>query len=150
MSDRSSLAETLKRLGVSGRPINRGEVYWVKEEVILFPKERLPSQSPLSRHERRPMLVLQCDEDNHDPLYPIILVTPLSSRVDLKGRQDFLVEAGEAGLERPSIIMLGHIQPILRTDLEDESLGRFTARRMDEITAALLCNLGVLPRPPAA
>lgn len=102
------------------------------------------------RHSRRPVIVLQCDEDNHDLNYPLLLVAPLSSRVDLKGRQDFLVGAGEAGLTKPSIVMLGLIQPILRQDLESNPLGRFALERLDEIVAMLLCNLGILPRPVAS
>lgn len=134
---------------MSKPPVDRSEVYLVKEAAIQFPKERLPGAPSPRRHQRRPVVVLQCDEDNHDPTYPIVLVAPLSSRVDLKGRQDFLVRAGEAGLRIDSIIMLGLIQPVLRQDLEDKPLGRFSSARMDEITAMLLCNLGVLPRPPA-
>ncbi len=134
---------------MSEPPVNRGEVYLVKEAAIQFPKERLPGAPPPRRHRRRPVVVLQCDEDNHDPTYPIVLVAPLSSRVDLKGRQDFLVHAGEAGLHLDSIIMLGLIQPVLRQDLEDNPLGQFDPQRMAEITAMLLCNLGVLPRPSA-
>lgn len=134
---------------MSKPPVNRGEVYLVKETAIQFPKERLPGAPPPRRHRRRPVVVLQCDEDNHDPTYPIVLVAPLSSRVDLKGRQDFLVRAGEARLRTDSIIMLSLIQPVLRQDLEDRPLGQFSPERMEEITAMLLCNLGVLPRPPA-
>lgn len=128
--------------------VGRGEVYLVKESAIQFPKERLPAAPLPRRHRRRPVVVLGCDEDNRDPDYPIILVAPLSSRVDLKGRQDFLARAGEAGLRIDSIIMLGLIQPVLRQDLEQKPLGRFGPERMAEITAMLLCNLGVLPRPP--
>ncbi|MFQ5435867.1 MAG: type II toxin-antitoxin system PemK/MazF family toxin [Anaerolineae bacterium] len=134
---------------MSKLPVNRGEVYLVKEAAIQFPKERLPGASPPHRHRQRPIVVLQCDEDNHNPKYPIVLAAPLSSRTDLKGRQDFLVRSGEARLRTDSIIMLGLIQPVLRNDLEDIPLGRFSPVRMEEITAMLLCNLGVLPRPSA-
>lgn len=133
---------------MSEPPVNRGEIYLVKEAAIQFPKERLPGAPPPRRHQRRPVIVLQCDEDNHNPTYPIVLVAPLSSRVDLKSRQDFLIRAGEARLKTDSIIMLGLIQPVLRHDLEDNPLGRFNPARMEEITAMLLCNLGVLSRPP--
>lgn len=128
--------------------VGRGEVYLVKESAIQFPKERMPGAPPPHRHRRRPVVLLGSDEDNRDPTYPIILVAPLSSRVDLKSRQDFLVRAGEAGLKVDSLIMLGLIQPVLRHDLEDTPLGQFNQERMMEITAMLLCNLGVLPRPP--
>jgi len=135
---------------MSEPPVHRGEVYLVKETAIQFPKERLPGAPPPRRHQQRPVVILQCDEDNHDPTYPIVLVAPLSSRVDLKGRQDFLVRAGEAGLRTDSIVMLGLLQPVLRQDLEDSPLGRFSLHRLQEITAMLLCNLGVVPRSPAA
>jgi mRNA-degrading endonuclease toxin of MazEF toxin-antitoxin module len=132
---------------MSKPPVNRGEVYLVKENAIQFPKERLPGTLPPHRHQQRPVVVLQCDEDNHDPTYPIVLIAPISSRADLKKQQDFLVHAGEAGLRTDSIIMLGLIQPVLRQDLEEDCLGRFRPARMTEITAMLLCNLGVFPRP---
>ncbi len=54
----------------------------------------------------------------NDVSYPIISIAPTTHLVDFKTQADFPIQPTEAnGLNEPSLIMLGHIQPIRKTDL---------------------------------
>ena len=144
MSRESPLAGALRDKGFSGRAIQRGEVYLIKDEVLSLPETRLPG---LERelHERRPVLVVQGDEDNTNVFCRTVLVAPLSTRTDLKGKQDIELSCKETGLSRPSIAMLGLVQPILKTDLAP-GVGRLSEECFTDVLNTLLCNLGVLNR----
>jgi hypothetical protein len=79
-----SIKNSFSRLGISGRKIQRGEIYLIADDLIVLPKTRLPSKPERELHESRPVLILQTNLDNDDPLYLTILVAPLSRRVDLQ------------------------------------------------------------------
>ncbi len=142
-----SIKNALRRHGITGRRIQRGEIYWIADDLIVLPETRLPSKPGREPHESRPVLVLQTNFDNDDPLYPIILVAPLSRRVDLQDQRDFKLLAGQAGLEHDSIVQLGLIQPVLKIDLQGEALGKVDDITMDDIDAVLAANLGLIERP---
>ena len=142
-----SIKNAFSRLGITGRKIQRGEIYLIADDLIVLPETRLPSKPRREPHESRPVLILQTNSDNDDPLYPIILVAPLSHRIDLQDQRDFKLSAGQAGLEHDSIVQLGLIQPVLKIDLQEEALGKVDDITMDDIDAVLAANLGLIERP---
>jgi len=142
-----SIKNAFSRLGITGRKIQRGEVYLVADDLIILPKTRLPSKPDREPHESRPVLILQTNLDNDDPVYATILVAPLSRRVDLQDQRDFKLSAGQAGLEHDSIVQLGLTQPVLKIDLQGEALGRVDDITMNDIDAVLAANLGLIERP---
>lgn len=142
-----SIKNAFSRLGITGRKIQRGEIYLIADALIVLPETRLPSRPERDLHENRLVLILQTDFDNDDPLYPTILVAPLSHRVDLQDQRDFKLSAGQAGLEHDSIVQLGLIQPVLKIDLQGEALSRVDDIAMNDIDAVLAANLGLIERP---
>lgn len=142
-----SIKNGFSRLGISRRKIQRGEIYLIADDLIVLPKTRLPSKPEREPHESRPVLILQTNLDNDDPLYPTILVAPLSHRVDLQDQRDFKLSAGQAGLEHDSIVQLGLTQPVLKIDLQGEVLGKVDDITMNDIDAVLAANLGLIERP---
>ena len=142
-----SIRNAFSRLGITGRKIQRGQVYLVADDLIILPKTRLPSKPERELHESRPVLIVQTNLDNDDPLHPIILVAPLSRRVDLQDQRNFKLSAGQAGLEHDSIVQLGLAQPVLKIDLQGEALGRVDDITMNDIDAVLAANLGLIERP---
>lgn len=143
----SSFKNAFRQVGVTGRRFERGQVYLIKDEVVAFPEERLPARQERQRHESRPVLILQSDADNDDPLYPSVLVAPISHRVELQDHRDFRLQANQAGLEFDSIVHLGLVQPVLKVDLESNPLGKIDPLTMDSIDAVLAANLGLIERP---
>jgi mRNA-degrading endonuclease toxin of MazEF toxin-antitoxin module len=105
-----------------------------------------PSQPPRTKHERRPVLIVQTDEDNRDVFYPCLLVAPLSSRTDLKSNKDYKLKANQAGLAKESIVHLGLIQPVLKTDLGGEAVGKLDSLTSTDVDAILAANLGLIDR----
>ena len=141
-----SIGNSLRQHGIIGRKIQRGEIYLIADDLIVLPETRLPSKPERELHETRPVLILQTNSDNGDPLYPAILVVPLSHRVDLQDQRDFKLSAGQAGLEHDSIVQLGLIQPVLKIDLQEEALGKVDDIAMHDIDAVLAANLGLIER----
>lgn len=133
----------LEDAGIPREIIKRGDVWLITDSIITFPTDRLP-RSKRTTHDKRPVLVLSCDDDlaNIRPLTAII--SPFSTIKD-KAVTDFMLHAGTAGLKEDSIVRLGLVQPILKTDLK-EKIGNVDSAILDQIITVLLCNLGVLQR----
>ena len=141
------LRNAFEHVGIRGGQIERGEIYLVNDDVIVLPEERIPSRPARTIHENRPVLILQTDSDNADPLYPIVLIAPLSHRVDLQCEKDYVLRARQGGLDQDSIVHLGLVQPILKTDLQENPIGKLDALTMNDIDAILAANLGLIERP---
>ncbi len=141
-----SIKNAFSRLGITGRKVQRGEIYLIVDALIVLPETRLPSKPGRELHENRPVLILQTNLDNDDPLYPTILVAPLSHRVDLQDQRDFNLSAGQASLEHDSIVQLGLTQPVLKIDLQGEAPGKVGDITMNDIDAVLAANLGLIER----
>ena len=144
------LRDAFERIGITGKHIERGEIYLVPDELIEFPEERIPSRPTRTIHEQRPVLILQANADNAEPLYLIILVVPLSHRVELKGEQDYRLKAGQGGLKQESIVHLGLVQPILKTELKGDAIGKLDTLTINDIDAVLAANLGLIERPSSS
>ena len=142
-----SIKNTFSRLGITGRKVQRGEIYLIADALIVLPETRLSSKPGRELHESRPVLILQTNLDKDDPLYRTILVAPLSHRVDLQDQRDFKLSARQAGLEHDSIVQLGLTQPVLKIDLQGEALGKVDDIMMNDIDAVLAANLGLIERP---
>ncbi|MCK4402665.1 MAG: type II toxin-antitoxin system PemK/MazF family toxin [Dehalococcoidia bacterium] len=142
-----SIKNAFSRLGITGRKVQRGEIYLIADDLIVLPETRLPSKPGRELHENRPVLILQTNLDNDDPLYLTILAAPLSHRVDLQDQRDFKLSAGQAGLEHDSIVQLGLTQPVLKIALQGEALGKVDDITMNDIDAVLAANLGLIERP---
>ena len=97
------LRERFKRAGVTQRIIHQGEIYLVLGDLIQLPKSRLPGHQKKKRKSRA-VLIVQGERDNQDILYPIVSVAPLSSRVDLKGKQDIELCAAPQKLYRVDLL----------------------------------------------
>lgn len=139
--------EALRRVGITAKRIERGEIYWVSDEEIRLPESELPNQLERNIHPTRPVLVLQTDEDNEDTFYPIVLVAPLTHRVEYKDNKDYQLRKGQGGVTKDSLILLGQVQPILKTKLMGTPTGKLDNITMIDVDAILSANLGLIGRP---
>lgn len=82
--------------------IQRGEIFLASYH---FPHEdRVVTK-------QRPVLVLQCDADNENPHYPLVIVAPITTRkIDRIYAQDVFLPEGEGGLDEYSKVLLGAMQ----------------------------------------
>jgi len=110
-----TLADQLKSAGYTSKQINRYDIFTLADNVIIFPEERLGQKR--TKHENRFIIILQNDKDNNDPNIKICTVAPLS-----KGKQfyrlDYLLKkSNHSFLPYDSYVRIGHVQPVLKTDL---------------------------------
>lgn len=144
MKYKNAIEKALEDAGIFGEIIKRGDIWIISDSIVTFPTDRLP-KSKRTTHEKRPVLVLSCDEDLAKVRPLTALISPVSTVKD-KAATDFMLPAGTAGLKEDSMVRLGLIQPILKIDLK-ERIGNVEPTILDQIMTVLLCNLGVLQRP---
>ncbi len=144
MKYKNAIEHALENAGIPGKLIKRGDIWTIPDRIITFPTDRLP-KSKRTTHDKRPVLILSCDEDLAKVRPLTALISPLSTVKD-KSATDFMLSAGTANLKEDSVVRLGLIQPILKIDLK-EKIGDLQLPVLDQIMTVLLCNLGILQRP---
>jgi mRNA-degrading endonuclease toxin of MazEF toxin-antitoxin module len=98
--------------------------------------------------KRRPVLVVSSDRFNDRSAY--VTVVPASTRLRPLVTHVRL-SPGEAGVERPTMLLCEHVQELHASDLEAEALGAPLARaRMREVEDALRLYLELDEVPDAA
>src|SRR3990172_8974847 len=115
--------------------IKRGEIYLVS---FSFPHE--------GTDKKRPVIVLQCDEDNQNKYYPFVLIAPITTK-KLKDvyLQDVLLPKGVGGLENESKVLLGALTAITKVSLI-KRLGIVNNDLMTQINLKLLRIIGLLTK----
>ena len=111
--------------------VERGQLYWVDFNSVKGSDQR----------GTRPALVLQNDRGNR--VAPTTVVAALST-ADLAKRYPFVVPlaAGEAGLQRARHVNCAQIRTVDKSRL-GSLIGKLDARRMREVDAALVYELGI-------
>lgn len=92
--------------------------------------------------KRRPALVVQNDIDNRHS--PITIVAAITSRIDgIQYPTEVHIHPSEAGLTRPSVVLLNQIRSIDRRRLVGR-LGRLRPETMACVDRALQISLGLV------
>jgi len=136
----SDLADALKDKGISNVEIVRGDIFLAKDDAVNF-----PDGSKSSKHEYRPVLILQCDEDCKNVTPSTVLVAPLSHKIKNIRKWEYLIPKGDAGLDKDSVVRLAHIQPVRKSDLLYKT-GEVNLSHMQYIEQTILENLGLMER----
>lgn len=111
-----TLGDQLKQKGLALQQINKFDIFTLKDEVIVFPEERLGQTR--TKHKNRPVIILQNDKDNNNSKIRICTIAPLSTNPQFY-RFDYLLKKSICTfLPDDSYIRIGHVQPILKTDLK--------------------------------
>lgn len=93
---------------------------------------------------QRPVLVLQCDEDNENSYYPLVIVAPVTTqKIDRIYEQDVFLPEGEGGLDEDSKVLLGALQAVTKTSLISR-IGSLSQPTMEIINLKLLRLFGFL------
>ena len=134
------MRDALHGAGIDERSFAWGEVYLVDDSEICFPAT--PAQK--RKQEERPAVVVQCNDYCTNPVYPVVLIAPISSIKNLKGRLpfDLDVPSGEAGLKLPSVIHVSLVQPLLKQCLR-RKIGQLSEEHISTLQECLLAT--VLP-----
>lgn len=121
-------------------PIRRAAVYWIPDEAVELPPT---TRAKRKMHNRRPFLVVSCDDRNVEDVWPIVQGFPLSTSERLSTEYDVLISSNECGLAEASWVQVALLQPIAKVHLLDR-IGQVSANRMDEIIHNHLLYIGVI------
>jgi mRNA-degrading endonuclease toxin of MazEF toxin-antitoxin module len=110
------LRDALQKAGASAFSMSPGDVCLVEDESVVIPET--PDERREYHPHGRPCVILQNGMLCTRVTYPIVLIAPTTHRTDLKESSDFQVEPSAVnGLHQPCLVMLGHIQPVLKPDV---------------------------------
>ncbi len=83
--------------------------------VISFPD----NEEDRKRHPSRTIIVMSNDLLCADLATPLVTVAPTSSQLKWKNKTEVVIRKSDTnGLEHDSRVMLAHLQPIIKTDVE--------------------------------
>jgi len=103
--------------------IRRGEVYLAR--FATFPHEQ---EGP---GKERPVVIVQNDEDNENPTYPLVVVVPVTTqKVGRVFKQDVLLPRGMGGLRENSKAFVGIVRTMQQADLV-RKLGRLPTTKRE-------------------
>ena len=106
--------------------INYGDIFWVAADKLIG----AISGSP------HPHVVVQSDVFNHSRIDTVV-VCSLSSNLKRASEPGVVVlDAGEGGLERQSVVIASQVSSI-RKELLEERIGSLSSQRVDQVIAAL-------------
>jgi len=132
----STIAEQLKKSGLV--QIGPAEVWTVRDDVVIFPEERAGQER--KKHPKRWVLVLSNEWicAAHD--CPIVQVAILSHLNDFRSTAETEIKKTSSnGLEHDSRVLLGHSQPLLKTDL-DKRMGKLSDTEWQTVLRKIYWN----------
>ncbi|WP_219339775.1 type II toxin-antitoxin system PemK/MazF family toxin [Luteimonas salinisoli] len=117
-----------KRLATAGNTalINYGDIFWVAADESIGALSGSP----------HPQVVVQSDVFNHSRIATVV-VCSLSSNLKRASEPGVVVlEAGEGGLDRQSVVIASQVSSIAKDRL-GERIGSLSSQRVDQVVAAL-------------
>ncbi|MGS1079688.1 type II toxin-antitoxin system PemK/MazF family toxin [Pseudoxanthomonas beigongshangi] len=120
--DRATDPRLIAHLG----PIHRGELYWVEPDLV---RGSIPGQP-------HPHLVIQDDVFNRSRIGTVVVCTVTSNLRRAAEPGNVLLEAGEGGLEKPSVLVVSQVASLYKTRL-GERIGMLSSARVDQVLAGM-------------
>jgi mRNA-degrading endonuclease toxin of MazEF toxin-antitoxin module len=109
------LKSAIRRIGLARVEFSPGSICRLKDDVINFPDDEENRQE----HDYRTVLVLSNDTTCSDISYPLVTIAPMSSKLKWGTALEVVIQPTKSNkLALPSRVMLAHIQPVLKTDIE--------------------------------
>ncbi|NZA27797.1 type II toxin-antitoxin system PemK/MazF family toxin [Luteimonas sp. SJ-92] len=106
--------------------INYGDIFWVAADESIGALSGSP----------HPQVVVQSDVFNHSRIATVV-VCSLSSNLKRASEPGVVVlEAGEGGLDRQSVVIASQVSSIAKDRL-GERIGSLSSQRVDQVVAAL-------------
>jgi len=116
-----------KRNGQSQTVIHQGGIYWIQAEA--------PNQSELGQHPH-PYVVIQDDILNHSRINTVVVCALTTNRKQFNTPGNVLLEAGEANLPKPSVVVVSKVSTVDKTGL-GEYIGTLSPERISQIWAGM-------------
>jgi mRNA interferase MazF len=111
---------------VTGSQINHGDIFWVAADEAIGSISGSP----------HPQVVVQADVFNHSRIATVV-VCSLSSNLKRASEPGVvLLDAGEGGLQRQSVVIASQVSSIAKSRL-GERIGSLSSQRVEQVIAAL-------------
>jgi mRNA-degrading endonuclease toxin of MazEF toxin-antitoxin module len=123
-----------------------GGVYSIPDKHATFPDSREERAEGKGVRNTRYVVVLQDDAAVRDPGYSRVIVAPFTMKDETelaKGANDVPFVRGEGGLTEDCFCLLGHIQPILKSDVKNFH-GPLDAGRVEDIQSIVATVFGLI------
>jgi mRNA-degrading endonuclease toxin of MazEF toxin-antitoxin module len=130
------LASAFRSVGLAKVKFSPGSVCWVKDDVIRMPD----GEANRTLHECRTVIVLSSDFLCETYTCPLITIVPTSSILGRKNPAEYIIaESKSNGLKCDSRVMLSHIQPLVKTDIE-QRLGQLSLDEWETLLEHIVRN----------
>ena len=130
------LRDALKSAGASKTSFTQGDVCLVEDDSVVLPQT--PEGKRKYHPDGRTCVILTTPPLAERPTYPIVTIAPTSTQIHLKEESDFPLSRNEHnGLHKDCLVMLGHIQPVRKSDIF-KKIGKLSANEWDALCAHLL------------
>lgn len=116
--------------GTRPRLICRGDVYWARVEKAGEPGAELAGAIA------HPHVVIQEDALNHSRLETVVVCALTSNPRRMNEPGNVLLEAGEANLEKASVVVVSQVSSVAKGAL-GEYIGSLSAARVEQILDGL-------------
>jgi len=134
----SIISDAFHKIGIGKIKVIAGGIYKLKDDVVKIPDGDLKGNR--TKHEFRTVAVLSNQTICNSIACPVVTIVPLSSVTDSKAETDYTIrKSNENCLERDSRLMFGYIQPVLKSDLEQQ-FGRLSDAEWEEVMGKLVWN----------
>jgi mRNA interferase MazF len=108
------------------RPVARGDLFWIAPD---------PERGSIPGHPH-PHVVVQDDVFNRSRIHSVVVCALTSNLRRASEPGNVLLDPGEGGLERRSVVVVSQISAVDRAQL-GERIGALTEARVDQIVAGL-------------
>lgn len=123
------------------RNFSFGQVWKLDDNEVVIPQtDHLQTRII---HEERWVVVTSNNSENYHPLCPIVTVSPLSSRVDLKKQYDLELDKENDNVNKNCLLQLKLTQPILKKELYDLK-GEISEEKKVELQVLLESFFGLI------
>ncbi|MEX0973828.1 MAG: type II toxin-antitoxin system PemK/MazF family toxin [Bacillota bacterium] len=119
------------------RDYKQGEIYLADDKKISMP------DMPREYHVERPVVILYNHPLNRDPLYPLVIAAPLTTRIDYKHSSDLELFADKDGVRSDSLLKMNLVQPFVKVELSERPIGCLTQDAVDRMLALMVDLLGI-------
>jgi mRNA-degrading endonuclease toxin of MazEF toxin-antitoxin module len=130
------LASAIRSAGLSRVELRPGAVCLVKDDIIRMPD----GEANRTLHEFRTVIILSNDFLCASYACPLVTVVPTSSDLTRKGPAEIIIRGTtNNGFSCDSRVMLSHIQPLIKTDIE-KKLGELNLDDWDTLQEQIVRN----------
>lgn len=106
--------------------IRQGDIYWL----------HAPREGGVTVAYAHPYVVIQEDVINRSRVKTVVVCALTSNRNRMTEPGNVLLEAGEANLPKPSVVVVSQVEAVEKTQL-GEYIGTLSRQRIDQILAGM-------------